>query len=54
MENRSDRDVYLRADKTVPYGVVVKVMAEIKGAGVERLGMVTVPAEEDRSRSGRP
>jgi biopolymer transport protein TolR len=46
LENRSDRDVYLRADKNVPYGVVVKVMAEIKAAGVEKLGMVTVPAEE--------
>jgi biopolymer transport protein TolR len=49
LENRSDRDVYLRADRNVPYGAVVKVMAEIKAAGVEKLGMVTVPAEKDAS-----
>ena len=46
LENRTDRDVYLRADTNVPYGAVVKVMAEIKAAGVEKLGMVTVPVEE--------
>ncbi len=46
LENRPDREVYFRADKSVPYGEVVKVMAEIKAAGVEKLGMVTVPKEE--------
>lgn len=39
-------DVYLKADKTVPYGEVVKLMAEIKEAGIEKLGMVTEPATE--------
>lgn len=42
-QGRSDREVYLRADKGIPYGVVVRVMSEIKGAGIERLGMVTEP-----------
>ncbi|MEJ2041136.1 MAG: protein TolR [Desulfosarcinaceae bacterium] len=51
LENRTDREVYFRADKSVPYGVVARVMAEIKGAGVEKLGMVTVPAEEDRGHA---
>lgn len=37
-------EVYLRADKRVPYGEVVKLMAEIKEAGIEKLGMVTEPA----------
>jgi len=49
LEGRSDREVYLRADKNIPYGNVVKVMAEIKAAGVEKLGMVTVPIEEARA-----
>ena len=53
LENRSDREVYFRADKSVPYGVVVNVMAEIKAAGVEKLGMVTVPMEEDRIKQRR-
>ena len=46
LENRDDRDVYLRADTSVPYGAVVKVMAAIKAAGVTKLGMVTVPEEK--------
>ena len=45
-EGRSDEKVYLRADKGVPYGVVVRVMSEVKNAGVEKLGMVTEPLKE--------
>lgn len=41
LAGREKREVFLKADTTVPYGEVVKVMAQIKGAGVERLGMVT-------------
>jgi biopolymer transport protein TolR len=32
--------VYLRADKEVTYGLVVQVLAEVKEAGVHRLGVV--------------
>jgi biopolymer transport protein TolR len=53
MENQPDREVYFRADKEVPYGVVALVMAEIKGAGVKKLGMVTVPIEEQQRRAQR-
>lgn len=45
VENSTDRRVYLKADKDVAYGVVVNVMAEIKAAGVEKLGMLTQPKE---------
>ena len=41
---RTKKEVFLKADKDVPYGDVVRSMAEIKGAGIERLGMVTEPA----------
>jgi biopolymer transport protein TolR len=34
-------NVFLKADKDVPYGFVVEVMSEIKEAGIERLGMIT-------------
>ena len=44
LEGRSDREVFLKADKDRFYGTVVRVMAEIKGAGVEKLGLVTEPA----------
>ena len=38
--------VYLRADRSVPYGTVIQVMDEIKGANIERMGMVTGPKIE--------
>jgi biopolymer transport protein TolR len=42
-EGRIDREIYLRADKGIPYGVVVRVMSEIKDAGIDKVGMVTEP-----------
>ena len=44
--NRAKKEVFLKADSSVPYGEVVKTMAEIKGAGIERLGMVTEPSQK--------
>jgi biopolymer transport protein TolR len=42
-----DIGIYLRADRTVPYGSVVQVMDSVKRAGIEKLGMVTdAPGEE--------
>ncbi len=46
---KPDKKVYLNADKRVPYGDVVKVMAEVKAAGIEKLGMVTQPEEDKKS-----
>jgi biopolymer transport protein TolR len=43
---RPDRQVFVRADQNVRYGDVMRVVATIKGAGVERLGMVTEPPPE--------
>ena len=43
-----DRDLFLRADKNVPYGFVVEVMSEVRKAGVDKLGMITQPPEEAR------
>ncbi|MEZ4284695.1 MAG: biopolymer transporter ExbD [Nitrospira sp.] len=33
----------MRADRDVPYGIVVQVMDSVKKAGIEKLGMVTEP-----------
>ena len=35
--------IYLRADKMLDYGFVMHVMATVKEAGVENIGMVTEP-----------
>lgn len=44
-ENRREKEVLLRADKDVPYGFVIDVMARVKNAGINKLGMVTEPLE---------
>jgi len=44
-ERRIDKEIFLKADKDVSYGFVVRTMAEIKKAGIEKLGMVTEPVE---------
>ncbi len=46
---REGRQVYLKADKDISYGTVVRIMSEIKLAGVEKLGMVTLPPAENNS-----
>jgi biopolymer transport protein TolR len=46
LQGQADREVFFRADKDVPYGVVISVMAQIKAAGVDKLGMVTDPFDE--------
>ena len=40
---QKDKELYLHADRNLPYGVVVDVMATLKNAGIENLGMVTDP-----------
>jgi biopolymer transport protein TolR len=44
--SRSKKEVFLKADRDVPYGDVIRTMAEIKAAGIERLGMITEPAPQ--------
>ena len=50
LDGRVGQEVYLKADKTISYGVVVRVMSEIKGAGIEKLGMVTEPIKSDKEK----
>ncbi len=40
-----NKGLFLKADKDVPYGVVVEVMGQIKAAGIEKLGVVATRAE---------
>lgn len=36
-------EVYVQADRNVPYGFVVRVFAAVRQAGVHKLGLVTQP-----------
>ena len=40
-----NRPIFLKADRKVPYGLVVEVMADIKDSGFDKLGMITLPPE---------
>ena len=39
--NRANKEIFLNADESVPYGFVVKTMAEIKAAGIDRMSLIT-------------
>jgi biopolymer transport protein TolR len=41
-----DRELYLMADRALPYGFVVEVMAAVQRAGVTNLGMITNPVPD--------
>ncbi|MDK9707887.1 MAG: protein TolR [Desulforhopalus sp.] len=42
-----DQPIFLNADKKVPYGEVVKVMADIQSVGFDKIGMITKPPEKE-------
>jgi biopolymer transport protein TolR len=44
--NRTEKEIFLRADSSVPYGFVVACMGIIKEAGVEKVNIVTRPPNE--------
>jgi biopolymer transport protein TolR len=40
---QTDKEIYLDADRDIPYGVVVEVMASAQRAGITNVGMITDP-----------
>jgi biopolymer transport protein TolR len=42
---RTEVPVFVNADKKVPYGLVVRVIADIQSAGVVKLGFLTQPQD---------
>jgi biopolymer transport protein TolR len=45
--NRIKVPVFVNADKKVPYGLVVRVIADIQKAGVVKLGFLTLPSKNE-------
>ncbi len=43
---KPDKQVFVRADQDVRYGEVMRLIAAIKAAGIERVGMVTEPPKD--------
>jgi biopolymer transport protein TolR len=51
---QAEKELYLHADRDVPYGVVVDVMAAAQRAGITNVGMITDPAAGARtSKKGK-
>lgn len=50
-ETNPNETVFLRADKLLAYGEVLRIMDQIRLAGITRISLVTVPLDE---RDGRP
>jgi biopolymer transport protein TolR len=48
-EHREKKEIFIQADKGVPYGTVAAVMAQAQAAGIHRIGLVTEP-KDARSR----
>ena len=40
---QEEKELYVQADENVKYGLVLRVMAAARAAGVEKLGMITDP-----------
>ncbi len=49
-----DHELYLMADRTLPYGYVVEVMAAVQRAGVQNLGMITNPSARPEPPGKKP
>ncbi len=46
---QADKELYLHADKELPYGIVVEVMAAAQRAGITNVGMITDPMGASRT-----
>ena len=50
---QKDAEVFLMADRSLPYGYVVEVMAAVQRAGITNIGMITDPRQlpgEDKGK----
>ena len=43
LHDRTDKTIFVKADRDLVYGYVIETMDRIRRAGVERVGMVTEP-----------
>ena len=43
---RKNKQLYIQADKHVEYGFVAEAMAQIRGAGIYNIGLITIPKDQ--------
>ena len=54
ISNRVDKTVFIKSDGRAKYGDVVKLVDEVRSAGVDNVGLLTDKAEQDALRHRRP
>lgn len=47
---RRQKEIFIRADGTLQYSFVAQTMATVKSAGITKIGLVTLPPEEQRGK----
>ena len=50
--SKLDKTVYIKSDRNAEYGVVVKVIDNVRAAGVESLGLLTERVDREGAGSG--
>ena len=54
MERAADKTVYLKGDKSAPYGAIMGMMDALRKAGIETVGLITErPANEREGQGGQ-
>ena len=54
ISNKLDKTVFVKSDGRAKYGDVVKVVDEIRAAGVDNVGLITDRAEQSRRTAPPP
>ena len=54
LSNKLDKTVFVKSDGRAKYGAVVKVVDEIRAAGVDNVGLITDRAEQTRRTAPPP
>ncbi|NOY23774.1 MAG: ExbD/TolR family protein [Acidobacteria bacterium] len=47
------KEVFLKADRSLPYGEVIGLIGRLKKAGIENVALVTLPVEEKENGQSR-
>lgn len=45
-DTRKNKEIYIQADKKVDYGIVAEAMGELKAAGIQSVGLITIPKSQ--------
>lgn len=40
--DRTQREIFVKADRAIPYGDVAEIMAKVQAAGIAKVGLVTI------------